>query len=158
MVAARFVTTMSSRPSEVLPVGHVDHLFGDDAGPGEFVLGDVAGAVADAVCDAARSSRMVVPLASGQLDLLAEAPRDRLPHPVRLPLFPAGATLLNAAMHAGALGTFISGAGPTVLALCADAAQVAGVARAFEATAQAMDVAGTTLPLGLTEQGAHVVA
>jgi homoserine kinase len=111
----------------------------------------------DAVFNVARASLMVAALTSGQPQLLAEATRDRLHQPYRLPLFPAGATLLEAAMDAGALGAFISGAGPTVLALCADA-HVAAVTRAFEDTAHMHEVPGTTLQLALTQQGAYVVA
>jgi len=113
--------------------------------------------LADATFNVARSSLMVAALASGRADLLAEATRDRLHQPFRLPLFPAGAALLDAGLEAGALGTFISGAGPTVLALCANATQIATVTQAFDATADQLGVAGTTLPLALTDRGAHVV-
>src|SRR5262249_16885003 len=112
---------------------------------------------ADAVFNVGRASLMVAALAAGRLDLLAEASRDRLHQPYRLPLFPAGATLLEAAMRGGALGAFVSGAGPTILALCADAAQVASVTEAFDAAARDLRVDGSTQPLALTQQGAHVV-
>jgi homoserine kinase len=113
--------------------------------------------MADAVFNVARASLMVAALSSGRADLLAEASRDRLHQPFRLPLFPAGATLLDAAMQAGALGAFISGAGPTVLALCQADRQINSVSRAFEATAANLDVGGGTLALALTDSGAHVV-
>jgi homoserine kinase len=114
--------------------------------------------MADAVFNVARASLMVAALSSGRTDLLAEATRDRLHQPFRLHLFPAGATLLEAALQAGALGAYISGAGPTVLALCQNADQVASVTDAFEAAAADLHVAGSTLPLALTQSGAHVVA
>jgi homoserine kinase len=117
----------------------------------------VSVSLADAVFNVARSSLLVAALASGQADLLAEATRDRLHQPYRLPLFPAGATLLEGAMHAGAVGAFISGAGPTVLALCASHDQADAVAATFVATARHLGVPGTTLRLALTAQGAHVV-
>jgi homoserine kinase len=113
--------------------------------------------MADAVFNVSRSSLMVAALAAGRPELLAEASRDRLHQRFRLPLFPAGATLLEVAMQAGALGAFISGAGPTVLALCANS-EVQSVASAFEAAARDLGVAGSSLVLGLTEQGAHVVS
>ncbi len=111
----------------------------------------------DAVFNVARASLMVAALSSGRFDLLREATRDRLHQPHRLPLFPAGATLLQSAMSAGALGAFVSGAGPTILALCTEV-QIASVTAAFESSARALGVAGRTLVLGLTQQGAHVVA
>lgn len=113
--------------------------------------------LSDAVFNVARASLMVAALSSGRGDLLAEATRDRLHQPFRLPLFPAGATLLQTAMHAGALGAYISGAGPTVLALCKDADQVAAVGSALVATAADLQVAGSILSLALSQAGAHVV-
>jgi homoserine kinase len=114
--------------------------------------------MADAVFNVARASLMVAALSTGRTDLLAEATRDRLHQPFRLPLFPAGATLLDAALRAGALGAYVSGAGPTLVALCQNADQVASVSDAFETTAEALHVPGSTLSLALTESGAHVVA
>jgi homoserine kinase len=111
----------------------------------------------DAVYNVGRASLLVAALASGQLELLAEGTRDRLHQPFRLPLFPDGATLLDAAMQAGALGAYVSGAGPTLLALCGDGEQAASVAGAFAETARRLEVAGSTLRLSLTERGAHVV-
>lgn len=113
---------------------------------------------ADAVFNVGRASLMVAALSAGRADLLAEATRDRLHQPFRLPLFPAGATLLESAMHAGALGAYISGAGPTVLALCQTADQVASVLHAFEATAADLHVPGSTMSLALTKSGASIVS
>ena len=113
--------------------------------------------LADAVFNVGRASLLVAALASGQPSLLAEATRDRLHQPFRLPLFPEGATLLDAAMQAGALGAYVSGAGPTILALCASGAQVEAVAAAFDSTAVRLEVPGSTLRLALTDRGAHVV-
>jgi homoserine kinase len=115
--------------------------------------------MADAVFNVARSSLLVAALASGEPELLAEATRDRLHQQYRLPLFPAGATLLEAAMRAGALGAFMSGAGPTVLALCSTGHEaVDRIQAAFESAAHDEDVPGFVLRLGLSERGAHVAA
>jgi homoserine kinase len=111
----------------------------------------------DALFNVARSSLLVAALAAGRADLLAEATRDRLHQPYRLPLFPAGARLLDAALQAGALGAFTSGAGPSVLALCADDAQAQAVQTAFDQTAHHLGVPGATLHMPLIELGAHVV-
>jgi homoserine kinase len=111
----------------------------------------------DAVYNVGRASLLVAALASGQPSLIAEATRDRLHQPFRLPLFPDGATLLESAMQAGALGAYVSGAGPTILALCGNADQATSVAAAFEHTATQLSVPGSTLRLALTDRGAHVV-
>jgi homoserine kinase len=60
-------------------------------------------------------------------------------------------------MQAGALGAFISGAGPTVLALCQADDQVSSVTRALETSAANLHVGGSILALALTDAGAHVV-
>jgi homoserine kinase len=112
----------------------------------------------DALFNVARASLLVAAIASGEPSALAEATRDRLHQPYRLPLFPAGATLLDVAMQAGALGAFTSGAGPSVLALCADEAHAETVAAAFTDTARRLEVNGRSLRMSLTERGAHIVA
>ncbi|HEV7662719.1 MAG TPA: homoserine kinase [Chloroflexota bacterium] len=113
---------------------------------------------ADAVFNVARSSLFVAALAAGRADALAEATRDRLHQPYRLPLFPPGATLLDTAMHSGALGAFVSGAGPTILALCGNTDSATAVASAFDSTARKLSLPGVVLRLELVERGAHVVA
>lgn len=110
----------------------------------------------DAIFNVGRASLMVAALSSGRFDLLREATRDRLHQPYRLPLFPAGATLLQSAMSAGALGAFVSGAGPTILSLCTSA-EIAAVADAFNSSARHLGVPGQVLVLSLTTRGAHVV-
>src|SRR6202022_3887080 len=97
--------------------------------------------LSDALFNVARSSLLVAALASGQSDVLGEATRDRLPLSYRLSLFPAGTRLVETAMQAGALGAFTSGAGPSVLALCADGPHVDAVAAAFDSTAQHLGLA-----------------
>ena len=111
----------------------------------------------DALFNVARSSLLIAAVASGRADALAEATRDRLHQSYRLSLFPAGATLLENAMEAGALGAYTSGAGPSVLALCGDDRQADCVAAALESTAERKGIAGEVLRLSLTETGAHVV-
>src|SRR6185436_5766269 len=106
-----------------------------------------------ALFNVARSSLLVAALAAGRADLLAEATRDRLHQPYRLPLFPAGARLLDAALQAGALGAFTSGAGPSVLALCGDDAQAHAVQTAFDQTAHHLGVPGATLHMPLIDLG-----
>jgi len=113
--------------------------------------------LADALFNVARASLLVAALASGQADVLGEATRDRLHQPYRRPLFPGGTRLLEAATQAGALGAFTSGAGPSVLALCADDRRMDTVAAAFDSTAQDLGLVGITMRLSLSETGAHVV-
>jgi len=110
-----------------------------------------------ALFNVARSALLVGALASGRYDLLREATRDALHQPFRAPLFPAGPLIIEAALSAGALGACVSGAGPTILAFCGDAAQAERVSRAMEVEAALRGVTGRPLSLPLSPQGAHVV-
>lgn len=72
--------------------------------------------MADAVFNVGRSSLLVAALASGQLQLIAAAMKDRLHQPYRAALIPGMAEILDGASKHGALGAALSGAGPTLLA------------------------------------------
>ncbi|RKP54258.1 homoserine kinase [Cohnella endophytica] len=71
----------------------------------------------DAVFNVTHSSLLTAALASGRLDLLAHAMRDRLHQPYRAALIPGMETILREATEHGALGAVLSGAGPTLLLL-----------------------------------------
>lgn len=80
--------------------------------------------LADAVANVQRASLLVAAIATGRPELLAEATRDRLHQPYRATLLPGLEACLEAAVAAGAQGAFLSGAGPTVLALWPQGAEV----------------------------------
>jgi homoserine kinase len=61
-------------------------------------------------------------------------------------------------MQAGALCAFTSGAGPSILALCADRGNASRVASALTRAAADLGVAGESTRLNLTDRGAHVVS
>jgi len=71
----------------------------------------------DAVYNLSHSSVLVAALATGRLDLIREAMRDRLHQPYRASLVPGMTHILEHATERGALGVALSGAGPTLLAL-----------------------------------------
>lgn len=72
---------------------------------------------ADAVFNVGRVALLLAAMQSGRLDLLREATRDRLHQPYRAPLVPGMEEVLVEGERAGALACFLSGAGPTLLAL-----------------------------------------
>jgi homoserine kinase len=79
----------------------------------------------DAVFNVGRVALFLGALQAGRLDLLREAAQDRLHQPYRAPLVPGMAEVLAEGERAGALACFLSGAGPTLLALVtADGAAV----------------------------------
>ncbi|MBB3109915.1 homoserine kinase [Paenibacillus phyllosphaerae] len=73
----------------------------------------------DAVFNVCNSSLLVAAFASGRLDLIRHAMRDRLHQPYRAALIPGMAAILDQACEHGALGAALSGAGPTLLAFSA---------------------------------------
>lgn len=118
---------------------------------------------ADAIYNLGRTALLAAALAGGDYSLLAEATRDRLHQPARAALFPAMPSFFDAALEAGALGAFLSGAGSTLLALVeaagsgsADPARA--VIDAFASTARQEGVRGRTLVAAISQEGAHVVA
>lgn len=71
----------------------------------------------DAIYNIGRAALLVTALSSGRMELLRHATQDRLHQPARGEVFPAMATIVRAAIDAGAHGAFLSGAGPAVVAL-----------------------------------------
>lgn len=71
----------------------------------------------DAVYNISRASLLTAALTMGRLDLIKDAMRDRLHQPYRASLVPGMGRILEEATEHGALGTALSGAGPTLLAL-----------------------------------------
>ncbi len=74
--------------------------------------------LADAVRNAANLAALVAAAHAGDTALLGRALEDRLATPARAPLVPGCAAVLEAARRAGAIGAGISGAGPSLFALC----------------------------------------
>jgi homoserine kinase len=85
----------------------------------------------EAVAQAAHLGGLVVALERGDVELLRAAIVDRIAEPGRIPLYPGYAEAREAALAAGAAGVAVSGAGPTLVALCTeDRAQAVGEAAA----------------------------
>lgn len=71
----------------------------------------------DAVYNVSRAAMMAAAFCTGQYELLGQGCQDRLHQPYRIGLIPGGQTLLNRLPALGARAVFISGAGPTMLAI-----------------------------------------
>ena len=72
---------------------------------------------ADAVFNVGRVALFLAAMQVGRLELLREGARDRLHQPYRAPLVPDMEEVLVEGERAGALACFLSGAGPTLMAL-----------------------------------------
>jgi len=74
--------------------------------------------VGDAVINLGSLTLLLQGLRTGNGDLITDGMHDRLHEPYRWGLIPGGKAVREAALQAGAWGCVISGAGPSLLALC----------------------------------------
>jgi homoserine kinase len=109
----------------------------------------------DAIFNVARVALFLTALRSGRYELLGEAMEDRLHQSYRARLVPGLEEVLRAARLAGAWGASLSGAGPSVIALCPPA-EALRVGEAMTKAFQKHDVSSLFLPLRLGGKGAHV--
>lgn len=90
---------------------------------------------ADAVRAAGRAALLTAAIATGDATLLRSAMDDVLHQPHRLPLLDGTRELIDLAYRAGAAGAALSGAGPSVLAICDSPAIAHAVEDAFNGVA-----------------------
>mgnify|MGYP001184196374 FL=1 len=109
----------------------------------------------DAVFNLSRVALLVDALATNQTMFLRRATQDRLHQRQRSILFPSMDLIFQAAMTAGALGVFLSGAGSTVLALAQGREMTIGYE--MMDVAEKAGVSGSMRVLDLSSQGAQVV-
>ena len=76
---------------------------------------------ADAVHNTGRAALFVAAMASGQMELLAEATDDRIHQRQRASLFPPMFDIFAAARGTGAHAAWLSGAGSSIAAICPEA-------------------------------------
>jgi homoserine kinase len=100
------------------------------------LLGDQV-PLADAVQQWANLGAFVDALHRQDLDLLSRSLEDRIAEPRRAALVPGFAAIKAAAVRAGALGCSLSGSGPSLFALCRDAASASRVAESMTAAVRA---------------------
>ena len=106
----------------------------------------------DAALQAGRSALLATAIMTGDSSLLGQAMADGLHQPYRLPLLDGAARLIDVAYERGAAGAALSGAGPSVLAICDSPIFAHSVEKAWNAagvpgmaTRLRFDVAGARL-------------
>ena len=109
----------------------------------------------DAVFNIGRAALLVRAMATGDLEGLDIATDDRLHQPARQTIFFPMYNIIRAALGAGALGAFLSGAGSTVLALATEKEFTIGYEMADAAVKSGLD--GEVRITRPTTIGAHVV-
>jgi homoserine kinase len=110
-----------------------------------------------AMYQAAQVAAMVAALTTGDLRLLGRALDDRIAEPARAPLLPGFREAKAAALEAGALGSSISGSGPTAFALTEGEPSARAVAEAMRQAYGRQGIACTTQVAQVDRQGARVL-
>lgn len=108
----------------------------------------------DAIYNLGRVALLTNALITGQADNLKVATQDRLHQPHRQALFPAMRHIFAAALSAGADGVFLSGSGPTVLALARSKLDTIG--RAMLIGGKKANIKGKIRIAELSETGALI--
>jgi homoserine kinase len=109
---------------------------------------------ASAARQAGRTALLATAVMTSDAGLLRTAMTDELHQPFRLPLLPGARDLIELAYERGAAGACLSGAGPTVLAICDSPASAHAVEKAWNAAG----VAGMATRLRFDTSGAKLVA
>ncbi|MFI5177915.1 MAG: homoserine kinase [Vicinamibacterales bacterium] len=112
----------------------------------------------DAIRQWANLGAFVDALHRSDFDLMARSLEDAIAEPRRAPLVPGLAHIKAAAASAGALGCSLSGSGPSLFALCRDAASAQRVAAAMTAAVK-LHIGGEpqTYVSPIAPRGARVV-
>jgi homoserine kinase len=105
-----------------------------------------------AAAQAGRSALLAMAIMTSDAGLLREAMADALHQPYRLPLLPGSAELIDLAYERGAAGACLSGAGPSVLAICDSPVTAHAVEKAWNASG----VAGMATRLRFDTSGARL--
>ena len=108
----------------------------------------------DAIFNMGRIALLISGMGSNHPEYLRIATEDKMHQPYRQKLFPAMKLIFKAARDASALGVFLSGSGPTILALANDREMTIAY-EMFEAARQA-DVEGTVSIIRTAVQGTYI--
>lgn len=103
---------------------------------------------------AGRAALLATAIMTSDARLLRGAMADELHQPYRLPLLPGSRELIELAYDRGAAGACLSGAGPTVLALCDSPAAAHAVEKAWNASGSP----GMATRLRFDTAGARLIA
>ncbi len=112
---------------------------------------------ADAIFNIAHLGMMLRGLETGNPNWLATGLADRIHQPYRQTLIQGYAEVEEAALMAGAHGLVISGAGPTLLALCSTPNKSAAVAAAMQEAWGKLGIQSQVQALSIDLQGAQIL-
>jgi homoserine kinase len=122
------------------------------------LLGDTV-PLADAIRQWGNLGAFIDGLHRSDFDLISRSLEDAIAEPRRAPLVPGLASIKQAAMAAGALGCSLSGSGPSLFALCANAPTADRVADAMtRAVREQIGGDPQTYVSSIAHRGARVIA
>lgn len=110
----------------------------------------------DAAFNISRAGLLSAALITGQYELLKTSMQDRLHQPYRRPLITGLQAVMTAVLEQGALGTCLSGSGPTVLVFCREDADK--LQRIIRETWQAAGITARTYHLRIAKEGVREIA
>ena len=161
-----FVLVRHANPPDIVPLPVPDGLVAVVVHPhleietahARALLGDSV-RLPDAIQQWANLGAFVDALHTSDFDLLARTLEDSVAEPKRAPLIPGLANIKKAATDAGALGSSISGSGPSIFALCRGRATADRVATAMTA-AVATEIGGESQVYvsAISSRGARVIS
>jgi homoserine kinase len=108
-----------------------------------------------AVTQAGNVAGLITGLLTSDYSLIRNSLHDVIAEPVRSFLIPGFEKLKDASMTAGALGTSISGSGPSVFSLCDSKKSARAVAKSFKKIFDEMDIPNKVFVSGINHEGTH---
>jgi homoserine kinase len=110
----------------------------------------------DAAFNVSRAGLLAASLISGQYELLRRGMEDRLHQPYRQALVPGLDKVMEAVIKKGALGTCLSGSGPTILVFCQNQAQA--LQQVIKKTWAEAGIKARTYHLQIAANGTEVIS
>jgi homoserine kinase len=111
-----------------------------------------------AVTQAGNAAGLITGLLRSDYDLIRNSLHDVIAEPARSFLIPGFDHLKEASMKAGALGTSISGSGPSVFSLCKGRKPAEAVARAMKNVLDNLEIPNKVFVSGVNPEGVRLVA
>lgn len=114
-------------------------------------------ALKDAITQWGNIAGLVAGLMKPDYELIGRSLKDVVAEPIRSVLIPGFEAIKEAAAGAGALGSGISGSGPTIFSLCTDPARGQRIGEAIQAQFAQFKVASEIYVSRINPQGARIV-
>jgi homoserine kinase len=111
-----------------------------------------------AVTQAGNAAGLIAGLLRSDYDLIRKSLHDVIAEPARSFLIPGFYKLKEASAKAGALGSSISGSGPSVFSLCKGRKTAGAVAKAMKKVLDKMEIPGSVFISGVNHEGVRIIS